>query len=116
MVSLKAATEVQVWLLKVMEMSRCQAAQACLVTLVCQAVLVDTVVINTLVVATGPQVQAAIHPALIATMEATKVEQRPCGMFWRHVLYVQIQSLSRVVFFFFCCGGGEDVPVFQCGQ
>jgi len=114
MVSLKVVTEAQVWLLKAMEMSRCQAALVCLVMLVCQAVLADTVVINTLVVATGLQVQAAIHLALIATMEATKVNRRPSGTFWRHVLYVHIQSLPRVVFF--CCGGGEDVPVFQCGQ
>ena len=74
MLKLRAATEVQVWLLKVTEMSRCQVVQECLVTLACLVVLVAMVVISTLVVATAPQVQAAFHPVLTATMEATKVD------------------------------------------
>lgn len=102
MVSLKVVTEAQVWLLKAMEMSRCQAALVCLVMLVCQAVLADTVVINTLVVATGLQVQAAIHLAVIATMEATKVNQRPSGRFGG----MYFMCTSRV-----CCVSSSSVVV-----
>lgn len=74
MVSPKVATAVQVWLLKATAMSRYQAALECLATLACQAVLVATVVINTLVAVMGLQAQAASHPVLIATMVATKVD------------------------------------------
>ena len=66
--------EVQAWLLKATEMSRCREVQECLVALVCQAVPVAMVAINTLAAAMGPQVQAAFHLALTATMEATKLD------------------------------------------